>query len=119
MNYARDGHRMAVLNGCIYAAGGWGYRDFSPGSHALRSVERYDSASDTWTSVADMVSPRHLFGFFVLNGRLTAVGGDEAGSVEQYDAELDVWRVVAAMQMPDLPGMMPARCDEYGMCVTE
>jgi N-acetylneuraminic acid mutarotase len=92
MHHARVSHAMAVLDGHIYVAGGYGAED---------SVEMYDAATDSWSSVADMVHKRSDFGLCVVSGRLTAVGGgSQIQSVEQYDAAADAWSVVPAMQMP-------------------
>jgi hypothetical protein len=53
-----------VLDGCLYAAGG------------SQSVERYDTAGNTWTAVADMLDGRLLFG---------AVTIGSAGPAEEQD----------------------------------
>ncbi len=50
----------AVINGCIYVAGG------HSGSAYLSSVEFFDPRTEQWTDAADMNSPRsavcyHLF----------------------------------------------------------
>jgi hypothetical protein len=66
----------------------------------LRSVEKYDAVNGSWSSVADMVHQRFCFSMFLVNGQLTAVGGDDEPSVEQYDAATDTWSIVPAMQMP-------------------
>jgi N-acetylneuraminic acid mutarotase len=99
MQHARYHHAMAVLDCHIYIAGGLlDSEDEDPVD--LPSVERYDAATDSWSSVADMVHAHPHFGLSVVNGRLTAVGGCDTHTVEQYDAAADTWSVVPAMQMP-------------------
>jgi hypothetical protein len=46
----REDGASFVVGGCLYAAGG------------SQSVERYDTASNTWTAVANMLDGRLLFG---------------------------------------------------------
>jgi N-acetylneuraminic acid mutarotase len=99
IQHARYTHAMAVLDGHIYVAGGYG-EDEDGDVITLHSVERYDAATDSWSSVADLVRSRNDFGLSVANGRLTAVGGHGEQSVEQYDVATDTWSVVPAMQMP-------------------
>jgi hypothetical protein len=53
-----------VVEGYLYAAAG------------SQSVERYDTASNTWTAVADMLEGRRLFG---------AVTTGSAGPAEEQD----------------------------------
>jgi kelch-like protein 2/3 len=101
MQHARTGHAMAVLNGHIYVAGGcWMNEDEE--KEFLRSVERYDAATNSWSSVADMVEERDNLGLLVVNGRLTAMGGRGEQSVEQYDAATNTWSVAPAMQLPSV-----------------
>jgi len=53
----------AVLGGALYAVGGhdgWSY---------LSSVERYDPATEVWTHVAPMSTPRSTLGVAVVAGR--------------------------------------------------
>lgn len=52
----------------IYAVGGFNTR-------RLRSVERYDPESDTWTYVTSMEKERSHLQAVVYNGKIYAVGG--------------------------------------------
>ena len=65
---ARYDLAVGVLDGKLYAAGGW------DANGILSSVERYDPASNTWEAVAAMGTARAGFGAAVLDGRLYAAG---------------------------------------------
>jgi hypothetical protein len=77
---------VGVLNGTLYAVGGW-----CPGTDDAysSSVEKYDGIS--WTSAPAMATPRYGHGVAVLNGLLYAVGGNDGSdgsflsSVEKFD----------------------------------
>jgi len=95
MATARCNFAMAVVDGKLYAVGGYDSDYFS-------SVERYDSALDAWEAVAPMTVRRVAFGVAVLDGKLYAVGGSAGNgghrsSVERYDPALDAWEAVAPM----------------------
>ena len=96
MATARDDPGMAVLDGKLYAVGGYGYG-------MLASVERYDPVTNAWEAVAPLAVARDQPGVAVLDGKLYAAGGgrDEnsayLSSVEQYDAATNVWEGVAPM----------------------
>ena len=64
-----EGHAVAVLDGKLYAVGGYNDDD----GH-LSSVERYDPALDAWEAVAPMAEARQAHGMAVLDGKLYAVG---------------------------------------------
>ena len=97
MAAARSGVGVAVLDGKLYAVGGYDGGDLS-------SVERYDPALDAWEAVAPMAPARSRLSVAVLDGKLYAVGGqndeeDVDGGigclVERYDPALEVWEAVA------------------------
>ena len=98
MKYERSGCEMAELNNFIYVAGGNGgggyYRSF---------VERYNIDMDEWDEIAPMKEKRYMFGFFSLNGKLYAVGGesynwdDPQNTVECYDPRKNKWTFKANM----------------------
>uniref|UniRef100_UPI003467EED4 SAKe6DEtal n=1 Tax=synthetic construct TaxID=32630 RepID=UPI003467EED4 len=99
----RIGVGVAVLNGRIYAVGGY---DGSPDGHThLNSVEAYDPETDTWSPVAPMNTRRSGVGVAVLDGHIYAVGGSHGSpdgsihhnSVERYEPERDEWHLVAPM----------------------
>lgn len=100
MNADRKAHTATVLpDGDVLVTGGE-----APGSSAsLRSVERYDQASDRWTTVAPMADDRRSHTATLLNdGRVLVVGGLDSnglalGTGEVYDPAADAWTPVAMM----------------------
>ena len=101
MAEAGDSHSVAVLDGNLYAVGGYNGDYFS-------SVERYDPALDAWEAVAPLTLARFGAGAAALEGKLYAVGGrveedDEAEverpthSVERFDRASNAWEEVAQM----------------------
>jgi hypothetical protein len=96
MPTARQGLGTSVVNGVIYAVGG-----FDNAGRPLGTVEAYDSPSDTWTTKASMPTARALLGTSVVNGVIYAMGGsDSTGSsatVEAYDPASDTWTTKASM----------------------
>ena len=79
MATAREGHAMAVLDGKLYAVGGYSF--FNDGH--LSSVERYDPALDAWEAMVPMVTARRVA---VLDGKVYAVGGCRQLEVRPPDA---------------------------------
>lgn len=126
----RYGMTTAVVNGLIYAIGGWG------GWPELSVVEIYDPQTDSWsttvpgtnTPLSPMPTPRDDFGYGVLNGAIYAMGGDingvgvPAGTVngvsfngtcctavmEAYDTAGNTWASKPAM---------PTTRDDFGSAV--
>jgi len=82
----RYGLSTSVVNGKIYAIGGWNVID-----NDLKRVEEYDPVSDTWSrNKADMPTARSFLSISAVNGKIYAIGGyDDNGStlstVEEYD----------------------------------
>ena len=94
MAAARTTVGVVVLDGKLYAVGGYG------GGH-LSSVERYDPATNAWEAMAPMTETRSTHATTVLDGKLYAVGGHDGdgflSSVERYDLALNAWETVAPM----------------------
>jgi N-acetylneuraminic acid mutarotase len=92
MGNARAYAAAAALNGFLYVSGGSG---------DVRSVERYDPASNTWEAVASMTSGRWRHQLVALGGFLYAVGGLCEGKIlvtaERYDPESNSWTPIASM----------------------
>lgn len=113
----REGMTTAVVNGLIYAIGGWG------GWPELAYIQIYDPSSDTWTTsvppslgtiiqgtvsqpLPDMPTPRDDFGFGVVNGIIYAIAGDTnlfndynrtsccTSAVEAYNPVTNTWSTV-------------------------
>lgn len=87
MNAARHCAAVTVLNGYIYAAGG-----FADGWSST-SVELYDPNIDEWTKIAPMNKVRYTFGLIESNGFLYAIGG-AAKAVEKFNPYKNVWTEV-------------------------
>jgi hypothetical protein len=63
---------------------------------ALNTVEAYDPASNTWSSVAPMLTARGLFGAGDANGLVYAMGGYDSAvpytnAMEQYSPPVPVF----------------------------
>jgi N-acetylneuraminic acid mutarotase len=91
MPTARSGLGVAVVNGKIYAIGGYN------GSY-LGTNEEYDPATDTWTTKAPMPTPRSSFAIAVVQNKIYVIGGKEGPSTadtsvanEVYDPATDTW----------------------------
>ncbi len=90
----------AAVNGKIYAIGGANHIN---GTVVLSSVtEEYDPATDTWTTKADMPTPRSNFAAAAVNGKIYAIGGGNASgaffaATEEYDPATDTWTARAPM----------------------
>jgi len=116
----RWGPAVSVVNGSIYAIGGWG------GWPELSVVEVYDPATNTWSTkvpvnaattalgtagaaLAPMPTARDDFGFSVVNGIIYAIGGDINAFddtnrisccttvVEAYDPVANTWTTKTPM----------------------
>jgi N-acetylneuraminic acid mutarotase len=103
----RDGLGAAVIGHSIYAIGGRpetggpcsGFTQFA-------DVERYDIASNTWTAVAPLPTPRSDVGAIAHGGKIYVFGGckEEATSVtsevDVYDRTTNTWSEGAPMPTP-------------------
>ncbi len=88
----------------VYAVGG------TNGNSDLATVEAYDPAAKTWTSLPNMSQPRSDLGVAIADQRLVAVGGLSRGQVLKSVAMLDL----IGKSWADLPDMATAR---HGMAV--
>ncbi|XP_072858860.2 kelch-like protein 18 isoform X1 [Pogona vitticeps] len=95
MMTARSRVGVAVLNGLLYAIGGY------DGQLRLSTVEVYNPDTDSWSKVASMNSKRSAMGTVVLDGQIYVCGGYDGtsslNSVEVYSPEMDKWMVVTPM----------------------
>ncbi|XP_078206802.1 kelch-like protein 18 isoform X5 [Callithrix jacchus] len=100
MTTARSRVGVAVVNGLLYAIGGY------DGQLRLSTVEAYNPETDTWTRVGSMNSKRSsvcfsAMGTVVLDGQIYVCGGYDGNSslssVETYSPETDKWTVVTPM----------------------
>jgi hypothetical protein len=94
MQEARRGLGVAVVNGKIYAMGGY------PGSgNYLDTTEEYDPELDTWIFKAPMPTPMAYFGIAVYNDKVYCISG-ETGANEVYDPATDTWETRAPLPNP-------------------
>jgi len=104
---ARGGHAVApaacpqLTGACIYAIGG-----SSRGGRNVESVEAYEDVSNSWTTSAQMPTPRdHLaIDSIPIAGKVYAIGGrrnvdfgQNLSENEEYDPETDTWAVRAPL----------------------
>ncbi|EDO42382.1 predicted protein [Nematostella vectensis] len=86
---------VGVVNGCIYAVGGY------DGSVDLATVEVYCPQDNQWSTVTPMGTRRSCLGVAVISGLIYAVGGYDGASclnsIERYDPLTAQWTSVAAM----------------------
>lgn len=78
--------------GQIYAVGGF------DGVNRLRDGEVYSPATNSWTNISNMKTPRSNFGVEVIGDKLLVAGGYNGerttGEVEVYDDATNDWSVV-------------------------
>ncbi|NWI31216.1 KLH18 protein, partial [Sula dactylatra] len=95
MTTARSRVGVAVVNGLLYAIGGY------DGQLRLSTVEVYNPELDSWSKVESMNSKRSAMGTVVLDGQIYVCGGYDGNSslnsVESYSPETNKWTVVTPM----------------------
>ena len=92
--------QVIVHGGAIYALGG-----IDGSLRPQAAVEKYDPATDTWTTLAPWPSPRVTDEFFELGGQLCTLGGllsSNGNVLTCYDPAKNTWADRAAM--PDSAG---------------
>lgn len=96
----RQGAACALLNGELYVCGGNGsefiIEDEQGGyPEALRLVERYRFADETWETLPPMLDARYAAAAAVLGGQLYIVGGADGSqclrSAERFDPATNSW----------------------------
>jgi hypothetical protein len=96
MPTARYSPLVGVVNGILYAAGG-----YNMSGVPISTVEAYDPASDTWTTKASLPAARGATGGGVINGILYAAGGaNESGLLGTdvaYNPASDTWTAITPM----------------------
>jgi N-acetylneuraminic acid mutarotase len=123
MPTAREALGLAVVNGKIYAIGGYAsgteFRDFPYGPCSFNEV--YDPANDSWNALASMPTSRGEFGITVCQNKIYVIGGVigsgpivrtgewvaiMTGVNEAYDPATDTWETKTPM--PTERGKMQA-----------
>jgi len=98
MPTARFFFNTAVVNGVIYAIGGW------DGSKALATVEAYEPASNRWMRKADMLTARTSTQYAVVDEIIYVLSGSETvdatREVEAYNPATDTWTRKADIPTP-------------------
>jgi hypothetical protein len=82
MPTARYGLAASAVNSVIYAAGG-----YAGAAQAVGTVEAYDPASDSWTAIAPMPTPRTYPSVIGVGSVLYSLGGFDAAVVVQVTNE--------------------------------
>jgi len=99
MPTARSGLGVAVVDGKIYAIGG--YLDQINFSGHLSTNEMYDPANDTWATKEPMPTARNRFGIAVCQNKIYVIGGETddgyTGANEVYDPLTDTWETRTPM----------------------
>ena len=97
-----------VMNGKIYAIGGW---SIPKGQSRLETVEVYDPSTDTWAKVRDMNRARSCAAIGVVDGKIYAMGGwglpliqDRSdvclSSIEVFNPKTNRWQERTGMPAP-------------------
>ena len=108
MRTARHLFAAAAINGSIIVAGGFNADDMDNEPIAtVRTVERYDAATNTWTACAPMPTARAAAGSCAVGTSLYVLGGLQTYNykyilpiVERYDAYADRWEPCPPMPAP-------------------
>jgi N-acetylneuraminic acid mutarotase len=105
MPTGRYGLAVGVINGTLYAVGG-----YDANHNPVATLEAYDPVADSWTTKTPMPTARGALGAAVIAGVLYAIGGcttqgcpddlGDVGTVEAYDPSTDSWTTKAPMPTP-------------------
>ena len=79
MSTRRSSVGVAILNGCVYAVGGYD----GVARQCLNSVERYDPVADEWVLVEPMHQRRSGAAVAVLENFLYAIGGHDGPDIRK------------------------------------
>jgi small nuclear ribonucleoprotein (snRNP)-like protein len=90
----RSGIGVGVVNGVLYAVGGYTSGNF--GIITTGTVEAYDPATNSWSTKASMPTPRREPRVGVINGSLYAVDR-YYGTLEAYDPAANSWTTKAPL----------------------
>jgi N-acetylneuraminic acid mutarotase len=112
---SREGLGVAVVDGKIYAIGGYS-RNVQNGNKFLGTIEVYDPATNNWSCPkpisgsytdsypTEMPTSRSHFGIAVVDNKIFCIGGwtdsNETGVTEVYDPQTDTWETKTLMPTP-------------------
>ena len=107
MPTARVAPGVAVFSNEIYVFGGYDRKGPGGAPRYKKTVEMYNTATDTWTKKRDMPTLRHAFATAVVDGKIYLIGGSvydkklgrdvAIGLVEAYDPLTNRWEKRADM----------------------
>jgi N-acetylneuraminic acid mutarotase len=86
----RWAHGGAVVGGYAYVFGG-------PDATTNLSCQKYDPATNTWSTMANLPAARGWTCGASLNGKVYCIGGSAANTLYEYDPALNAWTVKAPM----------------------
>ena len=110
MKFRRSGVGVAVLQGLLFAIGG-----YLEGKTSTDAVESYNPRTKRWTTVNHMLTPRMNLGVGAIKdtrdavtgvtfSAIYAIGGYSGktilGTAEKYDMMTDAWTEIAPMKTP-------------------
>ena len=101
MPTARAGLGVAVVDGKLYALGG-----FDDDNNYLAVNEMYDPVTDSWIQKSAMPTARASFGIAVFQNKIYVIGGETAvnytytGANEVYDPVTDTWETRSSLPTP-------------------
>ncbi len=103
---ARNHAVSGVIDGKLYVVGGRGPGHEGDDASNIAAVEVYDPASDAWSDVAPLPTPRSGGAAAVLGGKLYVLGGGLPGNtiyktVERFDPATGAWQ-----KLDDMPVAM-------------
>jgi N-acetylneuraminic acid mutarotase len=94
MPTVRSGPSTCVVNGKIYAIGGY-TGIVEQGARIYSTVEEYDPATDSWTTRTPMATARAAFATCAVYGKIYAFAGTPFttyySTTEEYDVATDTW----------------------------
>lgn len=108
--HVKGGSADALLNGQVYALGGYDVNVVALPATPFGYTERYNPSTNTWATLPDMPTPRWHLATAVVNGNLYAIGGanseDPQGisfggpisTVEIYNPSLGTWTSGPSLQ---------------------
>ena len=99
MPTGQAGAAVGVVNGILYAAGGF---ESGVTTNCVASLEAYNPATNSWSTQAQMPTARFYASAGVVNGILYVIGGlnceaQELSTVEAYDPATGAWTTKAPM----------------------
>ena len=110
--------RIAVVGGATQCA----YNNLCSNGTVYNRVDVYTPATNSWSTLAPMQSPRYRFAAVLYQGAIYAIGGSDGtqalASVEAYDPGTDTWgtaaRLPQATLAPDAVVDRGNRLDVFG-----